>query len=57
MDVAIDVFNNFFNHSDETIHRLFHLFLAFVLKMSVNIIKPAEKYNDDVPKYIKASVP
>lgn len=36
----------------ETIHRHFHIVLAAVLKMSVDIIMPAANYNDEVPEYI-----
>nr|KAJ0215989.1 hypothetical protein LSAT_V11C300139380 [Lactuca sativa] len=42
----------FFNHSEETIHKHFHTVLEPVLKLSADIIKPDANYNDDVPKYI-----
>lgn len=41
-----------FNHSGETIHRHFHKVLDAVLRMSVDIIKPASNYNEDTPQYI-----
>ncbi|XP_076937704.1 uncharacterized protein LOC143605503 [Bidens hawaiensis] len=41
-----------FNNFGETIHRHFYKVLAFVLKMSAEIIKLAASYNHDVPAHI-----